>query len=102
MSQPQGFTLNSGLAGKVCREHGVQKKGRRNLYEGIIEKFNKVVGSEEQRAAAISTGDFVEQWDSNVQKLLASLFVDATVQRFKLLQEGHWVPFTVVSDIFCR
>ena len=86
----------------MCRENGIQKKTRRILYADIIGKFNKVAGSEQDRVAAIQTGEFVNDWASDLQKLLAALFVDAVAQRFKLVQDGHRVPFTVVSDMFCR
>ena len=72
------FGLNSRRVGKVCRGHGVQKKCRRIYYADIIKKFNEVVGSEEQRVATVQTAAFVHQWTTNVEKLLAALFVDPT------------------------
>ena len=89
-----------GKVGEIRRHFKFTKDQQRAAYRKIIAEFNGIQGSYHERAQLASTGPFKEKF-INHEQLLAALFVDAVTQWVDCRTRIN-LPFTAVSDIFCR
>lgn len=73
-------------------------------YTIFIAKFNKLEGNEGERAAALVASGLIEQCAYDYEKLLAAIFSDAVRARAAANKQlgVPKLPFSVVSNIFCR
>ena len=98
------LSVSTGFVGDIRRQHAIGKGAVRSAYKWFIGIFNELQGNESVRADALPTIGLVERCAVNYEKILAAIFLDAVRVRAELNRKVGvpQLPFSVVSDIFCR